>query len=263
MNARSRALTASLLILGAQPAGAGETVLGRSCDLAWVGARDKQAFLTFDRELRVALSERDAAAMAFLVSFPLRINHARAVMRLDNARAVQARLAEVFPPAVRSAILEQSLETISCRYAGIMYGDGRVWVHLVRKEGSQRYRIAVINLPSDGAERPTPGEPELRFVCDAQKHRVVIDAVARGRARYRSWTKPRPVTDPPDVEIASGSEDFEGTGSCTQPVWKFETADRAYLVREHVGCAEGPVPEGATGELYMSAAGKERRWWCY
>lgn len=74
MSATSRGVIASLLILGAQPAGAGDTVLGRSCDLAQLGATDKQAFLAFDRELRVALSERDAAAIALLVSFPLHIN---------------------------------------------------------------------------------------------------------------------------------------------------------------------------------------------
>ena len=42
---------------------------------------------------------------------------------LDDAAALQARFSEVFPAAVRAAVLDERPEDIFCNWSGIMYGD--------------------------------------------------------------------------------------------------------------------------------------------
>ncbi len=109
---------ASFLLLVASTAFCQNTKLGNSCDLAILGAKDAKSFLDFDRELRAALSKQDAVAMAFLVQFPLRINSETGKFSLDDPAALQSHFQEVFPAAVRKAILDQKVEEIFCRGRG-------------------------------------------------------------------------------------------------------------------------------------------------
>ena len=84
-------------------------------------------FLTFDRfdkELRIALTQKDALALSFLVTFPLRVNDAGGTISLNNAAALKTHFEEVFTPIVRKEILSQKIETTGCRPGGIGYGRG-------------------------------------------------------------------------------------------------------------------------------------------
>ncbi len=59
--------------------------------LAILGARDRAEFLRFDSALNAALEKQDAAALALLVRFPLRVNQADGSrVSLDNAAAATA-----------------------------------------------------------------------------------------------------------------------------------------------------------------------------
>jgi len=110
-----------VLILLAGPIFANDTALGPSCDLTIVGTTDKEAFLRFHNELRTAIAQRDIAATALLVRFPLRINFSDgSTIALDNVKALQMRFAEMFSAPVKSAILNQKLNDIFCNYNGIM-----------------------------------------------------------------------------------------------------------------------------------------------
>jgi hypothetical protein len=238
-------------------------VLGR-CALAAVGASDKQAFLVFDKELRTALSRQDVAAMALLVRFPLRVNSFDgSSISLNNVEALQTRFAEVFPSTVRSAVLNQKPEDVFCKYTGIMYGHGEVWIEAVEGGATQRYRVMTINLPALDAERVSRKPTMLEFVCAAERHRVVIDSDGSGKVRYRAWNKPRFLADPPDMEVAAGTKSFEGTGPCAHAIWRFRKGNTEFVVSE-LGCAGGAVPTGATGDLEVSIDGRlQQRWWCW
>ncbi len=255
-------LTLLLLILVPPAAYAAGTVVGERCDLAALGASDKHAFLMFDSELRTALSKRDKAALALLVSFPLRVNHADgSATSLVDARALQTRFDLVFPPAIRSAVLDQELESLFCKFTGVMYGGGAVWIGLMGKDESQRYRVTTVNL-SAGGNGPAGDDPRLEFICDASPQRIVIDTLPGGKLRYRSWTKPKPLAGRPDTELSPGVMRLEGTSPCTYTSWTFESRDAEVSVSE-LGCTEGPPPPGATGSLAVTAGGEERTWWCY
>ncbi len=70
--------------------------------------------------------------MAFLVQFPLRINSETGKYSLNDPAALQSRFQEVFPAAVRKAILDQKVQEISCRDEGIAYGNGDAWVNVAK-----------------------------------------------------------------------------------------------------------------------------------
>ena len=226
-------------------------------------AKNFLTFDQFDRELRDALTRKDAVQMAFLVTFPLRVNDAGRTISIDNAAALKKHFQDVFTPAVRKEILDEKNDQTGCMTEGIMYARGVIWVN-----ASERgYSIWSVNLD---AVPPYPGNnweiPKIEFICQTQKHRIVVETVAGGILRYRSWNKPRPVTGTPDLEIAKGQGSFEGTNVCAVPVYTFKNATAMYKVEGGLGCygdSDGP-PKGATGRLEVTLDGKPALdSWCY
>jgi hypothetical protein len=230
--------------------------LGESCDLSAVGATDSKSFLVFDRELRAAISKQDVVSMALLVTYPLRINQDRGSYSLNDPAALQSHFQEVFPPSVRAAVIEQNSGEFFCNAEGLMYGHGDVWVTLT----AVGYAIKVINLPDAG---PAPAS-KIEFVCNADKHRIVIDAPG-GTLRHRPWNRPRPLSETPDLEIAAGKQRFEGTGPCTYEVWTFSRGATEYSVGGLSACSpDSGQPPDARGTLEVTAAGKTlAHSWCY
>lgn len=236
---------------------------------AQAGGPGKEAFLTFDRELRAALSTQDAASLALLVDFPLRVNPPdRATISLDNQAALQVRFQEVFSPAVRKAVLNQKTEEVFCKYTGIMYGRGELWIQAIGQGNVEHSAVKTVNLPSSGkkawSESWSLKAPRVEFACNTERDRLIIDANKDGTVRYRAWNKPRSISDKPDIEVPSGTERVEGTDPCTHAMWTFRHSNTEFVVSE-LGCNEvNSVPAGATGEHVVSVDGKqEQRWWCY
>jgi hypothetical protein len=106
----------------------------------------------------------------------------------------------------------------------------------------------------------------INYICQTQTHRIVVDRVAGGVLRYRSWNKPRSITERPDLEIRKGEGTFEGTDVCAFPVYTFKNGTTVYRVDGDLGCwghAEG-APEDATGRLEVTVAdNKTTNRWCY
>jgi len=228
------------------------TRLGPSCDLSIVGAKETRSFLDFDRDLRAALSAADPASTALLVEFPLRVNTGHGSYSVNDPAILQARFQEAFSPAVRKAVLDQKTNDIFCNYTGVMYGNGAVWVELT-KAG---YAIQTINLAS--SESAGAG---VDFVCRTEKHRILIDHIASADLRYRVWNRPRALAEKPDLEIAAGKKDVEGTGPCAHAIWTFTNGATTYSIDE-TGCA--PSTEGVKGRLTVSTGGKQQAQWpCY
>jgi len=196
--------------------------------------------------------------MALLVLYPLRINGDRGTYYLRDAHSLQLRFSEIFPSAVREAVLKQRPETVMCNAEGVMYGDGVLWIGSTGK----RYGIVTVNLPviSRSSKEPFSG---AEFACDADKHRVIVETGVDATLRYRAWNEPRSLTEGPDMEISGGKEDYEGSGSCRSKRWTF-TKGTTKFVLEELGACDPDPPRSATGSLEVTTPGKpDVRWWCY
>lgn len=166
----------------AQQAADSPTRLGDSCDLAVVGAKESKSFLAFDAELRSALTKQDAVALAFLVEFPLRVNEApQSGYSLNDAGALQRHFGQVFGSRVREAVLNSPVSSLMCRDQGVMYGGGEIWVSPTKLG----YAVNVVNIES-GDPGTSAADPKIRFLCQTEKHRIVIDEGPNKVVRYRS-----------------------------------------------------------------------------
>jgi hypothetical protein len=220
-------------------------------------------FVTFDKELRDALDSQDAVALAFLVQFPLRVNDQGGTISIDDAAALKTHFQEVFTPSVRKEILNDHEEPGGCSVEGVGYARGVIWV-----QASERgYAIYSVNRDSV-PPYPRGNTPRIEYVCQTQTHRIVIDTLADGKLRYRSWNKPRPVAGAPDLELEPGAGTFEGTDVCAVPIYTFKNDKTVFTIDGGVGCGpdSGPdaLPKNATGHLLVKAADKTvLDAWCY
>jgi hypothetical protein len=258
----TRAVLVSLicLFLLPKPAFPQTAALGEDCNLSVLGATETKSFLEFDREFRYALSNQNAGVMALLVRPSLRVSDDRGSFRLDDPRSLQLRFQEIFTPAVRETVLKEKPEKLWCNYNGVSYGNGVVWVNYA----SQRYAIETVNVPPS-ADAARPPERTVEFVCNADKHRVIVDAVGDGAPRYRAWTKPHSLTEKPDLEIAVGKRELQGTGACAYAIWRFTSNGTEFDLEGPEACYEEshPPPADSNGMLEVSVPGKPTvSWWC-
>jgi hypothetical protein len=226
-------------------------------------AKDFLNFEQFDKELRVALTKQDPVALAFLVSFPLRVNDSGGSISLNDPAALKTHFQEVFTPAVRQAILREKNDDPVCDVEGLVYGRGVIWV-----ESSDRgYAVSSVNRDAVPPFKANNGESEtVRYVCQTHTHRIVIDTVAHGELRYRSWNRPRSVTELPDLQLAKGEGTFEGSDVCAYPIYTFKNGGTEYRVTGGLGCfsdTDGP-PKDTTGRIDVTVPGKPATGsWCY
>jgi hypothetical protein len=235
------------------------TVLGANCDLAMIGGTDKSGFLQFDREFRYALSNRDAGVMAMLVSPSLRVNDKLGPYYLKDTGSLELRFEEVFPAKLRQLVLKERPEELACVSSGLMYGAGSVWVQFI----GQRYAITSVNVPSPPDR--TKSSSTVEFVCDADKHRVIVDTSGDAILRYRAWSKPRSLLDKPDLQILGGKRGSEGSGSCRYTTWTFTRDGVNYSLDGPGGCFEQghEPPSDSNGSLTVMIPGKaDTSWWC-
>jgi len=226
----------------------------------------EQNFFTFDqfdRELRTAIRNQDPVALAFLVKFPLRVNDSGDTISLDNPAALKTHFQDVFTPAVRKAILDQPASDLGCMIEGVGYGLGVIWV-----SASERgYAIWSVNRDATPPYPKSKNEPKVKYLCQTQTHRIVVDLVASGALRYRAWNKPRQIAETPDLEMTNGADTWEGTNVCAVPIYTFKNGTAVYRVEGGLGCfgdnEPGP-PKEATGRLEVTTTGKRPMdSWCY
>jgi hypothetical protein len=87
-------------------------------------ADDNAAFL---RRLQARIRANDRAAVARLVSLPLRVNTAGGARTYRDRRSIERDYEAIFTPRVRRAILAQRPSNIFVRDQGAMIGNGEVW----------------------------------------------------------------------------------------------------------------------------------------
>jgi hypothetical protein len=237
------------------------TVVGDGCDLSVFGEKDATRFLMFDRDLREAIEKKDAGKLALLVDFPLRIDDDHGAIFIHDAASLQGHFELAFPPAIRQAILSSTRDEIGCNYAGIDYGDGRVWVNVT----DRGFFLMTVNLPPDKSSQ-TQEPNAVRLACHTKQMRVLIDSTKGAAQRYRSWSFARSLSGSPDREIGGGTESIEGTGPCAHRFWTFDDA-KTKITLEAPGCYgdnDGP-PQGAQAQLsvFDRSATPPAPEWCF
>ena len=218
-----------------------QSTLGPNCKLA-----------DFSRDLASAMAAGDAGRLGLLVIYPMRVNDSHGSYWIKDAGSLQGRLDEIFPTAVRKAVTNQQIDSSACDAAKFMYGDGMVWVELT----DHGYEIFAVNVPGND-NRMSRGR--VRFTCNAEPYRVIVDLGPSGQLRYRAWKAGHSLMEQPDTQLLGGSETGEGTGGCFYSAWSFGKGESRVSV-EGLGCAANHPPDGTTGQLVL-ADGKS--YWCF
>ncbi|MBI2570795.1 MAG: hypothetical protein HYV63_27655 [Candidatus Schekmanbacteria bacterium] len=234
----------------------------------WVALQANQD--RFDRELRGAFARHDAAAMALLVKFPLRINHPDfSITSLENPRALENGFDQAFPPELRERVLKSTRDNLT-NYEEMPFANGLLWAYPTGPGETGFWRIQKVNLPRPEADPKKPAPLGLEFTCETEKQRIVVEsnshsaAVVRPRIRYRAWDKPRFLPDVPDMDVSGGEWDIRGTGRCSDQVFSFVKGDTKYELSE-LGCTSAEdMPRDVTGYLDVSVGDNEAsRAWCF
>jgi hypothetical protein len=127
-------LTSLILIAGtlllptltaAQTAPATLTALDKSIDLS-VGNHVKvQQILT---TLQQAVTKHDAATVASLVHYPIKVNPGKKPFTVKNEKAFIKDYDAIITHDIQDAILKQKYENLFVNSQGAMVGDGEVWI---------------------------------------------------------------------------------------------------------------------------------------
>ncbi|SDF86818.1 hypothetical protein [Paraburkholderia phenazinium] len=103
----------------------------------------------------------------------------------------------------------------------------------------------------------------VAFVCDTDKHHVVIDHAADVTLSYQAWNKPHTVNQKPDIELHAGTEETIGTDPCVSTNWTFKRGNVEYWVSDSATCTDGKPPRGAYGNIVVEINKQfVSRYWC-
>ena len=221
----------------------------------------EDTLLSFDGELRWALTADDPTYLTLLADYPLRVNDNGDTMDIANAGTLYSNSDAVFPEVLRNRVLDTDLADLICRQdsGGIGYGNGSLWIYLRTYGDTERFAIGVVNLPRVQAENSRG----IEFTCQTTEFRSVIDRSVDGTLRFRSWNTPRLLSEAPDLELFPGRRDVEGTGVCAHEIFRFEDEDATYRLSA-LGCSADPPPDDAVGSFLMSTGEGETTFhWCF
>jgi hypothetical protein len=103
--------------------------------------------------LRDAVARGDAAAVAALVHYPITVHIDGQPLTFSSADELQRRYAQVFTPAVVTAIRSQPYERLFVNAQGLMFGSGELWLAGICSDARcSRVEVKVVTIGS-GARR--------------------------------------------------------------------------------------------------------------
>lgn len=106
-------------------------------------------------------------------------------------------------------------------------------------------------------------EKEL-FKCVTEKHTIIISEPAKGTYQYRSWNKPKAVSDKPDMYLKSKGVSVQGSGVCRYTEYSFKTGKVEFLINDDITCLEGKPPENIVGNLNILVNGElKNHYFCF
>jgi hypothetical protein len=103
----------------------GPTDLDKSIDLS-VGNHVKvQTLLT---DLQRSVSQHNAAAVAALVHYPIKVNPGKHPITIKNPKEFIKDYDRIITPDIAAAIYKQKYDALFVNSQGVMIGDGEVWI---------------------------------------------------------------------------------------------------------------------------------------
>lgn len=102
------------------------------------------------------------------------------------------------------------------------------------------------------------------FICNTEKHRIIVAKQAENVYRYRSWNLPKTLTDKPDMELLQEKVlTTEGSGTCKHSQYTFNTGNAQFIIDNNLGCTETDPPKNAVGSLWIFVNGDmKNHYWC-
>jgi uncharacterized protein YabN with tetrapyrrole methylase and pyrophosphatase domain len=97
--------------------------------------------------LYAAVEAGDAATVASLVKYPLRVTIGGDVYEIDSEATFVANYDIMIPPAIKDVILSQDFALLFVNQDGVMYDDGDVWISPVCIDDKcERYRWLIVTI---------------------------------------------------------------------------------------------------------------------
>jgi hypothetical protein len=92
---------------------------------------EHERFETFFTDLKAAVADDDAAALAQMISYPISMEIEGESTEIAEDTSFVADFDKIFTPDVKDAVASQSYETLFANWQGVMIGDGEVWFSIV------------------------------------------------------------------------------------------------------------------------------------
>jgi len=81
-----------------------------------------------------AVADHDAAKVAELIDYPLRVTIGGKKSRVGSAKEFLARYAQIMTPAIQDVVTQQRYADLFVNSAGVMFGNGEVWLRGICKD---------------------------------------------------------------------------------------------------------------------------------
>jgi hypothetical protein len=139
----------------------GASLRAAEAGLDGMSPTELKEFLT---ALQAAVRTGDSTQVAKFMYFPLRVNSEKNVMHSYGGVAFAKNFAQVFTPALRSAVLAQDSTQVVRSARGAVVGDSRIWIASVcldRKCTKRKICVTAVNLgdPAHAPPAAIPGHP--------------------------------------------------------------------------------------------------------
>ncbi|WP_368229503.1 hypothetical protein [Aeromonas sp. R10-1] len=225
---------------------------------------DEGEFIYFDSDLRKALESSSLDQLSTMIKYPLRITGTEwGAIAITNPNSLRDNYSRIFTKEVVNAILKTNPNGIVSSSDGIHYSDGNnsnasVGVIALYVDKKLAYKIGSINLPLTAERKHSKDETGITYQCETKKHMILIDSMPNNLYRYRSWNKPRKITEKPDVEIKDPKAwRPQGTGACSYTLWDFSRGNISYQIDEGSPCGEQSIPD-KKGSVRVYIGGAEK-----
>jgi hypothetical protein len=84
--------------------------------------------------LKQAVADHDAAKVAELIDYPLRVTIGGKKSRVRSAKDFLARYPQIMTPAIQKVVIEQRYADLFVNSSGVMFGNGQVWLRGICKD---------------------------------------------------------------------------------------------------------------------------------
>ncbi len=124
----------------------GKAVVAETDDYSAAGFAKASVVHEFIRDLQSMTARRDAAGIARVVDFPLRVHRLGGAVRIADAAEFMASFDDLFPQSVSSMVLKCPRTRLHAEERGVMIGTGELWIAPREAGASTVPRIIAINV---------------------------------------------------------------------------------------------------------------------